>query len=46
MAEFTAPAAARHAVLERVVWDEEARGQVRAPPITVTAAAGLSAIRI
>jgi glutamate/tyrosine decarboxylase-like PLP-dependent enzyme len=35
MANFTALAAARHAVLERVGWDVEADGLFGAPPITV-----------
>jgi glutamate/tyrosine decarboxylase-like PLP-dependent enzyme len=35
MANFTALAAARHAVLEREGWDVEARGLFGAPPITV-----------
>jgi glutamate/tyrosine decarboxylase-like PLP-dependent enzyme len=35
MANFTALAAARHALLERVGWDVEARGLFGAPPLTV-----------
>ena len=35
MANFSALAAARHAVLERAGWDVEARGLFGAPPITV-----------
>jgi glutamate/tyrosine decarboxylase-like PLP-dependent enzyme len=35
VANFTALAAARHAVLERAGWDVEARGLFGAPPITV-----------
>lgn len=35
MANFTALAAARHAVLERVGWDVEADGLFGAPPVTV-----------
>jgi glutamate/tyrosine decarboxylase-like PLP-dependent enzyme len=35
VANFTALAAARHAVLERVGWDVEANGLFGAPPITV-----------
>ncbi len=35
MANFTALAAARHAVLERAGWDVEADGLIGAPPITV-----------
>lgn len=35
MANFTALAAARHAVLEKVGWDVEADGLFGAPPITV-----------
>jgi glutamate/tyrosine decarboxylase-like PLP-dependent enzyme len=35
MANFTALAAARHAVLERVGWNVEANGLFGAPPITV-----------
>jgi glutamate/tyrosine decarboxylase-like PLP-dependent enzyme len=35
MANFTALAAARHAVLERIGWDVEANGLVGAPPVTV-----------
>jgi len=35
MANFTALAAARHAVLERTGWDVEANGLFGAPPITV-----------
>jgi glutamate/tyrosine decarboxylase-like PLP-dependent enzyme len=35
MANFTALAAARHAVLDREGWDVESRGLVGAPPITV-----------
>ena len=35
MANFTALAAARHVVLERVGWDVEANGLIEAPPITV-----------
>ncbi|HEX8890903.1 MAG TPA: aminotransferase class V-fold PLP-dependent enzyme [Pyrinomonadaceae bacterium] len=35
MANFTALAAARHAVLERVGWNVEADGLIGAPPITV-----------
>ena len=35
MANFTALAAARHAVLERAGWDVEAQGLFGAPPITV-----------
>jgi glutamate/tyrosine decarboxylase-like PLP-dependent enzyme len=35
MANFTALAAARHAVLEAVGWDVEADGMVGAPPVTV-----------
>jgi glutamate/tyrosine decarboxylase-like PLP-dependent enzyme len=35
MANFTALAAARHAVLARVGWDVEERGLAGAPPITV-----------
>ncbi len=35
MANFTALAAARHAVLERAGWDVEANGLFGAPPITV-----------
>ena len=35
MANFTALAAARHAVLARVGWDVEAQGLFGAPPITV-----------
>ena len=39
MANFTALAAARHAVLERAGWDVEADGLFGAPPITVVAGA-------
>lgn len=35
MANFTALAAARHAVLERIGWDVEANGLSGAPPVTV-----------
>ena len=35
MANFTALAAARHAVLKRTGWDVEADGLFGAPPITV-----------
>jgi glutamate/tyrosine decarboxylase-like PLP-dependent enzyme len=35
MANFTALAAARHALLERAGWDVEARGLFGAPPLTV-----------
>jgi glutamate/tyrosine decarboxylase-like PLP-dependent enzyme len=35
VANFTALAAARHAVLERVGWDVEANGLFGAPPITI-----------
>jgi glutamate/tyrosine decarboxylase-like PLP-dependent enzyme len=35
VANFTALAAARHAVLERVGWDVEAEGLFGAPPVTV-----------
>jgi glutamate/tyrosine decarboxylase-like PLP-dependent enzyme len=35
MANFSALAAARHALLERVGWDVESRGLFGAPPITV-----------
>jgi glutamate/tyrosine decarboxylase-like PLP-dependent enzyme len=35
VANFTALAAARHAVLDRAGWDVEARGLFSAPPITV-----------
>jgi glutamate/tyrosine decarboxylase-like PLP-dependent enzyme len=35
MANFTALAAARHALLERVGWDVEARGLFGAPPLAV-----------
>ena len=35
MANFTALAAARHAVLERAGWDVEANGLFGAPPVTV-----------
>jgi glutamate/tyrosine decarboxylase-like PLP-dependent enzyme len=35
VANFTALAAARHAVLERVGWDVEANGLFGAPPVTV-----------
>jgi glutamate/tyrosine decarboxylase-like PLP-dependent enzyme len=35
MANFTALAAARHAVLERAGWDVESKGLFGAPPITV-----------
>jgi glutamate/tyrosine decarboxylase-like PLP-dependent enzyme len=37
MANFTALAAARHAVLRRVGWDVEERGLAGAPPITIVA---------
>ena len=39
VANFTALAAARHAVLERVGWDVEADGLFGAPPITVVVSA-------
>jgi glutamate/tyrosine decarboxylase-like PLP-dependent enzyme len=39
MANFTALAAARHAVLARVGWDVEADGLVGAPPVTVVVGA-------
>ena len=39
MANFTALAAARHAVLERVGWDVEGDGLFGAPPITVVVGA-------
>jgi glutamate/tyrosine decarboxylase-like PLP-dependent enzyme len=39
MANFSALAAARHALLERVGWDVEARGLFGAPPITVVVGA-------
>ena len=39
VANFTALAAARHAVLARVGWDVEARGLFGAPPITVVVGA-------
>ena len=39
VANFTALAAARHAVLERAGWDVEADGLFGAPPITVVASA-------
>jgi glutamate/tyrosine decarboxylase-like PLP-dependent enzyme len=39
MANFTALAAARHAVLARAGWDVEADGLTGAPPITVVASA-------
>ena len=39
MANFTALAAARHAVLQRVGWDVEADGLFGAPPITVVVGA-------
>ncbi len=39
MANFTALAAARHALLQRVGWDVEADGIFGAPPITVIAGA-------
>ncbi len=35
MANFTALAAARHSILERVGWDVEANGLFGAPPVTV-----------
>jgi glutamate/tyrosine decarboxylase-like PLP-dependent enzyme len=35
MANFTALAAARHAVLRKVGWDVESEGLFRAPPVTV-----------
>ncbi len=35
VANFTALAAARHAVLEKAGWDVEARGLIGAPPVTV-----------
>ena len=40
MANFTALAAARHAVLERVGWDVERLGLQGAPPVTVVTHAG------
>jgi glutamate/tyrosine decarboxylase-like PLP-dependent enzyme len=40
MANFTALAAARHAVLARVGWDVERRGLQGAPPVTVVTHAG------
>ncbi len=39
MANFTALAAARHAVLARVGWDVEAQGLFGAPPVTVVVGA-------
>ncbi len=39
MANFTALAAARHAVLERAGWDVEARGLFGAPPVEVVVSA-------
>jgi len=39
MANFSALAAARHALLERLGWDVEARGLFGAPPITVVVGA-------
>lgn len=39
MANFTALAAARHAVLERAGWDVEAEGLFGAPPMTVVVSA-------
>jgi glutamate/tyrosine decarboxylase-like PLP-dependent enzyme len=35
MANFTALAAARHAVLEKAGWDVEAKGLIGAPPVTI-----------
>jgi len=43
VANFTALAAARHAVLERVGWDVEADGLFGAPPITVVVGAEVHA---
>jgi glutamate/tyrosine decarboxylase-like PLP-dependent enzyme len=43
MANFTAIAAARHAVLRRVGWDVEANGLIGAPDVDVVVGAGLHA---
>ncbi|HEX7588449.1 MAG TPA: aminotransferase class V-fold PLP-dependent enzyme [Anaerolineae bacterium] len=43
MANFTALAAARHAVLERAGWDVEAQGLFGAPPITIVVGAEVHA---